>query len=347
MRETKMARGRTSPTMKGKQAPMLPGRKASLPLVYGDTPSFLGCPVLRGGEEGSGYDAVVAGVPWEGTVTWGSFSGCELAPRTIRHASARYGGFLPEYEVDLFDHLRIADMGDVPVDPQSPERTMASVHRWARRIYRAGAIPIFLGGDHSFSPEVVRALAATRKGRIGIIHFDSHLDNSPSFGADLYPRCGPLHRIARIGAVKKSSIVHLAIRGPRNSPAQLAYAKELGCSVFTIRHIRERGMEAVMDEALAIARKGTDHLYVTICSDCIDAAFNPGGPADFNGLFPHELFAALVQLGRSGIDGLDYVEVYPTQDPASFSSHLAAWAVVHALVGKAMGKAAAGKRRHG
>jgi agmatinase len=99
--------------------------------------------------------------------------------------------------------------------------------------------------------------------------------------------------------------------------------------------VRKEGIDAVIDNAIAIARKKTECIYITICSDCIDAAFNPGGPADFNGLFPHELFSALYRLGESGIAGLDYVEVYPNQDPHSFSSHLAAWAIIHTLVGLA------------
>lgn len=63
-----------------------------------------------------------------------------------------------------------------------------------------------------------------------------------------------------------------------------------------------------------------------------------GGPADFNGLLPHELFSALYTIGSAGISGLDYVEVYPIQDPSSFSSHLASWAIIHALVGMASKK---------
>jgi agmatinase len=318
---------------------MVPDRKASLPRVYGDTPTFLGVPKLEPGL--APLDAVVMGVPWEGSVTWGSFSGCELAPRTIRHASARYGGFLPEYEVDIFDHLRIADGGDVAVDPNSTPETMARVHAAMDRIYRAGSIPVVLGGDHSFTPQVIRALAENRPGAIGVVHFDAHLDNAPEFGADPMPRCSPLHHVAQIPQVRTQSIVQIGIRGPRNSPAQLQYAREMGTTIFTIRDIRRRGMEAVVEDAIRIATERTERLYVTICSDCMDAAFNPGGPADFNGLFAHELFDALFRLGRAGFDGIDFVEVYPTQDPTSFSSHLASWALVHALAGLAARKAAA------
>ncbi len=324
--------------MRSNEIPMVPNRKAVLPRVYGDTPSFLGCPVLNSKDISKGYDFIFAGVPWEGTVTWGSYSGCEFAPRSIRHAAARYGGYLPEYDIDLFDYMTIADAGDVVVDPNSPEATMGSVYRMAKKVYSAGSLPIFVGGDHSFSPEIVRALSETGEGKIGILHFDSHMDNSKAFGPDIYPRCGPLHRISQIKKVKTDSIVHLAIRGPRNSPSQVQYAKALGSRIITIKEIRSRGIDSVLEEAIAIASDGTDHIYVTICSDAIDAAFNPGGPADFNGLFPQEIFAALWRLGEHGVAGLDYVEVYPTQDPNSVSSHLASWAIIHFLAGAARRK---------
>jgi len=152
--------------MKKNYIPMVAGRKASLPLIYGDTPSFLGGTIVKQDEIPSGFDIVVGGVPWEGTVTWGSFSGCELAPKSIRHAAARYGGFLPEYEIDLFDHLTLADAGDVTVYSGDAERTMQSVKKFADRVYAAGSVPVLLGGDHSFSPEVVRALIDNRGGRI-------------------------------------------------------------------------------------------------------------------------------------------------------------------------------------
>ena len=324
--------------MQNKDLPMVPKRKSSLPVIYGDTPSFMGAPVLPQTALEHGYDVIVAGIPWEGTVTWGSFTGCELAPRAIRHASARYGGFLPEYEINLFDHITVGDIGDIAVSPCSPVETMHNIFAAADLIYKNGSIPFILGGDHSITPEVVKALSENCDGDIGVIHFDAHLDNAKSFGDDSFPRCGPLHRIAQIEKVRKQSIVHFAIRGPRNSPAQFDYAREMGARVMTIREVRSRGIEAAVREALSVAGEKTQSIYVTICSDCIDAAFNPGGPADFDGLFPHELFTALHTIAEAGIAGLDYVEVYPTQDPQCFSSHLASWAIIHALVGVALNR---------
>jgi guanidinopropionase len=324
--------------MNRSEIPIVPDRKKALPILYGDTPSFLGTDIININSPMGPYDVLFGGVPWEGTITWGTYSGCEFAPRTIRHAAARYGGYLPEYDIDAFDHLRMGDIGDVTVNPNDPDETMAMVFQASDKIYRNKSVPVFLGGDHSFTPEVVKALCKNVDGNIGVIHFDSHLDNAKGFGKDRYPRCGPLHRIAQLGKVRRGSIVHIGIRGPRNSPAQMEYARQMDASVFTIREIRNRGMDAVIDEAIGIASRGTCCTYVTVCSDCVDVAFNPGGPPDFNGLFPNELFHALYKLGENGFSGLDFVEIYPLHDPQNISSHLAAWAIIHALAGLAARK---------
>ena len=124
--------------MKIKDVPMVPNRKAVLPIIYGDTPSSLGVPVLNISSLHKKLDVIFMGVPWEGTITWGSFSGCELSPRVIRHAAARYGGFLPEYELNLFDFLSLADVGDISVFPNSPDKTMKNILMAAQAIYKNG-----------------------------------------------------------------------------------------------------------------------------------------------------------------------------------------------------------------
>jgi agmatinase len=323
--------------MNDSKVPMIPGRKQSLPRVYGDTPTFLGIPHVKI-IQGVSTDIALLGVPWEGTITWGSFSGCELTPKTVRHASARYGGYLPEFDIDLFDHLHLVDTGDVAVTPGDELATMHSIEERCLEIYNNKTVPFLIGGDHSFSPAVVKALARTVDGPIGIVHFDSHFDNAEQFGSDIYPRCGPIHHIASIPQVNKTSIVQFGIRGPRNSKRQMEYAHELGVSVLTINDIRTMGFEASVNKALSIAYSGTKAVYVSICSDILDAVFNPGGPADFDGLSPRELFYALRNLGEKGIAGLDYVEVYPLQDSKGFSSHLVVWAMIHALCGMAKRK---------
>ena len=49
--------------MNKKEIPIIPGRKSALPIVYGDTPSFLGCTVIRPDAIEQGFDVIFAGVP--------------------------------------------------------------------------------------------------------------------------------------------------------------------------------------------------------------------------------------------------------------------------------------------
>lgn len=316
-------------------------RLSKAPKVFGQTPSFLGVRAVKPASGLDGEDVVFMGVPWEGVETWGSYTGCELATKSIRNAAIRYGDYLPEFDLALSDHLAMADAGDVAVIPGDAPATMAAVRSAAGSIFSAGAAPVFFGGDHSYTPAVIEALAAARPGRIGIIHLDAHLDNLPEFGGDPLARCGPLCRLASQEAVRNQSVVSLGIRGPRNAPLQMALAREAGCHVVTMRQIRQEGLGACLDQALSLAHEGTDQVYLTICSDILDALCNPGGPADFDGLLPHQLFEAVRKVAAAGLAGMDFVEVYPMQDPAGRSSHLAAWTIIHALAGMAQARARA------
>jgi agmatinase len=304
-----------------------------IPEIFHGVPSFMGLPVIQKKHEIRDYDVVIMGAPWEGVVTWGSFSGCELATKSIRNVSVRYAGFLPEMGFDIFDYLKAGDYGDAPTNPGHVEKTLANIQDKATDIYHQGAIPITFGGDHSITIPLVRALAEKTDGDVGIIHLDAHMDNMDKFGDELYARCSPLYRIYEIENVNPVNVIHMGIRGPRNNPKQVAFAKEKGATILTSFEIKLNGIEYAVNRALEVAKAGTDAVYVTVCSDVLDAAFNPGGPIDFNGLTPFELSLILHKLACAGIDGFDIAEIYPPSDPASVSSHAAVWMSLYVMSG--------------
>lgn len=82
-----------------------------------------------------------------------------------------------------------------------------------------------------------------------------------------------------------------------------------------------------------MASKDVDVVYLTICSDVLDFAFNPGGPVDGNGLNSYELLTMIYEFGKRGLCGMDYVEVYPMQDANQNSAHFVSTAVLHVLAG--------------
>jgi arginase family enzyme len=310
----------------------------TFPEISGGVPSFMGLPVATSPESLKGHDVVFMGVPWEGVVTWGRYSGCELGPKSIRSASVRYGGYLPEMGFDIFDHLSGTDYGDVGVFPCDTEKTMSLIQAKASEIMAAGAIPITFGGDHSVTVPIIRAVSESISGKLGVIHLDAHMDNIDRFGPHDQARCCPLHRIYEIEKVDPKNVVHMGMRGPRTHPSQVETAKQKGATIMTSFDIKLGGIEAAIERALAIAHDGTDGVYITVCSDVLDVAFNPGGPPDLCGLSSFELARILIGCAREKLRGFDFVEIYPPSDPNNVSSHGAVWMSLYTLAGVVKGR---------
>ncbi|WP_284139159.1 MULTISPECIES: agmatinase family protein [unclassified Virgibacillus] len=304
--------------------------------LYGNTPCFLGGKKTTLDEAArQNFDVLVYGVPWEGAVTWGDYTGCELGPKVIRLNSARYSGYLPELDhIDVLEHYTIGDLGDVDVVPADTLETVRRIEGFATNVWNTGAFPVAFGGDHGITFPIVKAMAEQVDGEIGVIHLDAHYDNHPHFEGDQYARSTPFHNIYTCEGIRNESIVHMGIHGPRNEPQTGKYAKEVGATTITSREIRfASSLKEIAEEAYQIASKGTKAVYLTICSDVLDFAFNPGGPVDGNGLTSFELLELVYAFAEFGICGMDYVEVYPQQDANDHSSHFVTNAVLYALAG--------------
>ena len=320
--------------------PYIAGRETHFPRVYGSIPTFLGVPLSKAPQDLENYDVAVFGVPWEGPITWGDPRGskCEDVPKLLRLEAARYGGFLPELDIDVLEALRITDYGDVVTVADSIPGTLKAVYEKSSEVFSRRLFPLVYGGDHSFTPQIIKALCENVRGKVGLIMFDSHMDNLDQYNGEPNARCCPVNRIAEIPGVKTSSIVHFGIRGPRNSRYGINFAREIGATVITSRDIHAMGFSSALEKAISIAKDGTDAFYVSICSDAIDPAYNPGGPPDPDGLTSHEILTAAYETCLAGPSGFDIVEIYPTQPGATFSLHLAVWMGMYALAGLSRGR---------
>ncbi|PKR78942.1 agmatinase [Halalkalibacillus sediminis] len=304
--------------------------------IYGNTPCFLGgSKVAFDDDKINQQDVLIYGVPWEGAVTWGDYTGAEFGPKVIRLSSGRYSGFLPELDgIDVFEHYKLGDLGDVDVVPANVEETMRRIESFSGKVWDTGKFPVAFGGDHGITYPIVKALSEKVDGKVGIIHLDAHYDNMPHHEGDLYARSTPFARLYESEHVRNESIVHMGIHGPRNKPESGRFAKEAGAPTITAREIRQAdSLQAMADKAYDMASEGTEAVYLSICSDVLDFAFNPAGPVDGNGLTSYELLELVHAFTKKGIRGMDLVEIYPIQDPNDFSSHLASTIILYALAG--------------
>lgn len=306
--------------------------------IYSGVPSWLNLPVLENTDELKGMDAVVSGVPWEGGCTIGGFSSCTEGPKAIRSVSIRYTGFLPDFGIDSFDYLKVGDFGDVACRDGDYDLTFASIRERISQIVDAGAFPITFGGDHGISYPIISEIAKRHPKRVGVLHFDAHLDNYSHFGDDLLSRCSPFYRVYNDPNIDPGKIVHIGIRGPRNHKEEYGNAQKFGAQVIPAREIKETGWKASIDKAIKTAFTDTDLVYITVCADALDAACMPQGPQDMCGLSSYELCMMLHEAGLAGAKGFDFVEIYPDNLSYQTASHDACWAALYYLNGVAENK---------
>ncbi len=311
--------------------------------IYSGVPTFLNLPVLENKQDLAQMDVAVMGVPWEGGCTIGGYSSCTDGPKSIRSASIRYTGYLPDFDLDCFSQLKAGDYGDIAVQNGNYEFTFGEIRKKVGEIYDAGAVPIILGGDHGIAYPTISELAKRHPGKVGVLHFDAHLDNYSNFGDDPYSRCSPFYQLYNDPNMDPTKIVHIGIRGPRNHQEEFNNAKKYGANVILCREIKKNGWEASIKKAIELASKDTEVMYVTICADSLDAAFMPQGPQDMGGLTSFELLMMVHEAGLAGARALDFVEIYPDAYSLQPASHVGCWLALYFLNGVAERRKNGGK----
>ena len=311
--------------------------------IYSGVPTFLNLPVLENKQDLAQMDVAVMGVPWEGGCTIGGYSSCTDGPKSIRSASIRYTGYLPDFDLDCFSQLKAGDYGDIAVQNGNYEFTFGEIRKKVGEIYDAGAVPIILGGDHGIAYPTISELAKRHPGKVGVLHFDAHLDNYSNFGDDPYSRCSPFYQLYNDPNMDPTKSVHIGIRGPRNHQEEFNNAKKYGANVILCREIKKNGWEASIKKAIELASKDTEVVYVTICADSLDAAFMPQGPQDMGGLTSFELLMMVHEAGLAGARALDFVEIYPDAYSLQPASHVGCWLALYFLNGVAERRKNGGK----
>src|SRR5215212_5726811 len=156
------------------------------PRVYGSFPTLFGMPLAETEEDLRGADVAFLGVPWRAPTTPSSFfvggaranfEGTQLTPSYFRLNSLNYGGYLPELDLDVFEHLRLADRGDADVF-QDVERTFSAVEAEVGAMVDAGCIPLVMGGNAGPTTyPVLKAIAERAAGPTAVLNLDAHGDD--------------------------------------------------------------------------------------------------------------------------------------------------------------------------
>jgi agmatinase len=284
-------------------------------------------------EDPRGLDVAIVGVPYDGGTSYRP--GARLGPREIRSQSSLIRSYSYSQKVSPFDRLNVADVGDVDAPPVSIDRCYEAVEARIGAITAAGARPLVVGGDHSISLPVLRALAKAH-GPLALVQIDAHIDTWDEYFGGKYFHGTPFRRAIEEGVIDGGRFIQVGIRGPMYGEEDFDFHRAHGITMIDIDQVQERGIPWVVSE---IRRVAAGPAYMTFDIDGVDPAFAPGtGTPEVGGLTSHEAQRLVRGLRGLSLVGGDIVEVSPLYDgPGQITAVLAANLMFELLCVMALG----------
>ena len=276
---------------------------------YTGLPTFLRAPYREDMQE---VDIGLIGVPFDGGVT--NRTGARHGPREIRNQSSLIRRMNQATGVSPHDLCRVADIGDAWVQkPYTLEGSHGEIADFYRRVVAAGITPVSVGGDHSITLPILRALAAEKP--VGLVHFDAHCDTGDDYMGSRFHHGAPFSRAVEEGLLDPRRTIQIGIRGSLNDPDVWKFSHDSGMRVVYIEEFFERGWRSIIEEARTIVGDGPT--YISFDVDALDPVYAPGtGTPEVGGYSTLEAQMMIRALSGLNLVGGDVVEVAPPFDPS-------------------------------
>jgi agmatinase len=244
------------------------------------------------------------------------------APPVIREALwSPSANSWTELGVNIGLEGRVADAGDLDLGNCAPADARRTIENGIARLLTLGVRPVSLGGDHSVTYPVLRAIRRHAP-RLTIVHVDAHPDLYDEFDGDRFSHACPFARIMEEGLAER--LVQVGIRTA--SGHQRAQARRFGVEVIEMRHVRD-DLRIALDTPV----------YISIDLDALDPAFVPGVSHREPGGMSVRQLLSLLQSIDAPVVAADVVELNPRNDPSGGSA-VVAGKVLRELLGVMLGR---------
>ncbi|WP_153099460.1 agmatinase [Paraburkholderia hayleyella] len=271
-------------------------------------------------ESAQGLDACFVGVPFDlGT---SNRTGARYGPRQIRCESALLRPYNMATRAAPFDSLRVADIGDVAINPYNLPDSIKRIEAAFDAILKHGTKPITLGGDHTISLPILRSIHR-KYGKVGMIHVDAHADVNDTMMGEKIAHGTPFRRAVEEGLLDCQRVVQIGLRGTGYAAEDFDWCREQGFRVVQAEECWNRTLVPLM--AQIREQMGDGPVYFTFDIDGIDPAFAPGtGTPEIAGLTVPQALEIIRGTHGMNIVGCDLVEVSPPYDPFGTTALLGA-----------------------
>jgi len=284
---------------------------------YSGLASFFRTPLV---DQLDGVDIGVIGVPFDGGVT--NRTGARHGPRAVREQTTLVRRYNQATGVGPFDLARVADLGDAWLEqPYELTGALKEIQAFFDKVYQSRVVPLSVGGDHSVTLPILRALA--KDGPLGMVHIDAHCDTGDDYLGSRFHHGAPFRRAVEEGLLDPKRVIQIGIRGSLNHPDMWQFSHDTGMRVVYMEEFTDRGWRWAAEEARRVACSGPTYLSFDV--DGLDPVYAPGtGTPESGGLTMVEAQRLIRELAGLDFVGGDVVEVSPPFDPSGLTAQNAA-----------------------
>jgi len=263
-------------------------------------------------------DIALIGVPYDGGTTYRP--GTRFGPRHVREQSSIIRPWNPVLKCNPFEKWRVADYGDLSLNPLSIEDTFGRIASQLGEVLKQ-ARAVCVGGDHSILLPILRAVHK-KFGPVALVQFDAHNDTWGGYFGSLHSHGTPVRRAVEEGLLIEGAVLQAGLRGQVYSKDDFEFGREHGFHVITSEELHSKGLAPL---ARVLKKFRGKPVYFTLDIDVVDPAFAPGtGTPQVGGVSSAQVLEMVRALRGLNLVGCDLVEVSPPYDTGEITSLLAA-----------------------
>lgn len=284
---------------------------------FGGLASMMRLPVAS---SAAGLDAAFIGIPLD--IGTSHRPGARFGPRQIRAESALIRPYNMATGAAPFDALQVADLGDVPINTYSLEKSLPIITDFYREVLSHGCRPLTLGGDHTIALPILRAVAE-RHGPVAMVHVDAHADVNDAMFGERIAHGTPFRRAVEEGLLQGDKVWQIGLRGTGYAADDFDWPRQQGFTVIPAHEVWWQSLAPVMDKVRAVI--GDTPCYLSFDIDGIDPSYAGGtGTPEIGGLTVPQALEVIRGCRGLNLVGCDLVEVSPPYDPSGNTALLGA-----------------------
>lgn len=260
-------------------------------------------------------DITILGIPFDLGTT--NRPGARFGPSAVRDASLMLlDGDNPHFRLDPIQELKMIDIGDLNIVNSRLEKSLDLIYEQVNEIK---SHIVSIGGDHTITLSLLRALKKKYEKPISIVHFDAHVDTwSDNFGTT-YGHGTTFYYAVEGRYIDPKHSVQIGIRSPVQNEVMDYTQKDACFNVITSEMVHRTNIDIIINGIKNTV--GDNLVYLTFDIDCIDPSQAPGtGTPEIGGLFTWQVLSILNKLEDLNWVGMDLVEVAPAYDHAQITS---------------------------